>query len=166
MAPVFRGAWRLPTGGRVTEFGKDAFDRRLQVAWSGEQAEMIQYPLHQPCPVRADAGHGFQPRKVRIGKPVRQVAERPVPRCGEALPQTGRQDGLADRQVAIRRLAVRRKQPRPCPLFPLQRPANMAELAGREAELATDLAIGSTGSPQITRLLQIQDRLFGLTQHG
>jgi hypothetical protein len=64
----------------VTEFGKQALDCSLQVARAGEESKMIQYSLDEARSVRADAGHSFQSRKVRIGELVRQIAERSVTR--------------------------------------------------------------------------------------
>ena len=85
-SPVGRATQEACGRGQIAQFGKELLDRGLQVARAGQQAKLVEHACHRARAVRADAGHRFQTGKIGIGKRVRQIAERPVPRCFQALP--------------------------------------------------------------------------------
>ncbi len=103
---------------------------------------MDEKPPYQPRFVRADAGHRFQSRKIGVGEPVCEVAQRSISRCAKLFAQSRWQDRLADRQVAIRGIWYSGPQAGPRALFSLQYPSNVAELVGGKPQVPPDLAIG------------------------
>jgi hypothetical protein len=60
----------------IAKFGKELLDLGPKIGWAGKQPEIVQHPLHQPRPVRTDAGQCLETEKFGSRKRVGEIAER------------------------------------------------------------------------------------------
>ena len=84
----------------------------------------------------------------------------------QAFSQVRRQDGLANGQVAHRRIRDIPEQPGLRRFRPFEGASDQGDLADGEAKLLPDLGIGMTGRAEVARLFEIECCLFGPAQHG